>query len=57
MQAVSSWKDGTFLLPDLKNNSDGDKELLWSVLSKCDITNINTGELSYYIEMKKREKD
>ena len=43
-------------MPDLKNNSDGDKELLWSVLSKCDITNINTGELSYYIEMKKREK-
>ena len=43
-------------MPDLKNNSDGDKELLWFVLSKCDITNINTGELSYYIEMKKREK-
>lgn len=43
-------------LCNFDNKSAEKDELIWSFLAKCDIMDIDTGELSEYIEMTKKEK-
>ena len=43
-------------LCNFDNKSAEKNELIWSFLAKCDIMDIDTGELSEYIEMTKKEK-